>query len=110
MDVILNVWDPTPRGRHHLQRVCVQRARHVEPEEYLHVFDLGGEGGRAPLGATARLSLQVVEALEVVLQEGLTSMPDGSCGCREPGGCNKRCKVSAHSDAYTQLKQKSLQY
>lgn len=70
MGVILNVWDATPRGPHHLQRVRVQRASHVEPEEYLHVFDFGGEGGRAPLRATAGLSLQVVEALEVVLQRG----------------------------------------
>lgn len=78
MGVILNVWDPTPRGTHHLQCGRVQRARHVQPEEFLHVFDLGGEGGRAPLGATARLNLQVVEALEVVLREGLTDTADGS--------------------------------
>lgn len=80
MDVILNVWDPTPRGPHHFQRVGVQQAGHVKPEEYLHVFDLGGEGRRAPLGTTTRLCLQVVEALEVVLQDSLTGMPDGSCG------------------------------
>lgn len=72
MDVILDVWDPTARGPHHFQRVGVQPATHVEPEEHLHVFDLGGEGRRAPLGTTARLGLQVVEAPEVVLQDGLT--------------------------------------
>lgn len=72
MDVLLDVRDSTPRGAHHLQCARVQEACDVEPEEYLHVFDLGGEGERAPLGATTRLSLQVVVALEVVLREGST--------------------------------------
>lgn len=102
MDVLLDVWDPTPRGAHHLQRVQVQRACYVEPEEHLHVFDLGGKGGRAPLDATARLSLQVVEALEIVLQEGLTGTPHGSDGSGKPGGCNK--SSNSHSE------QKSFQY
>lgn len=103
MDVLLDIRDSTPRGAHHLQRGRVQGACYVEPKEYLHVFDLGGERERAPLGATARLSLQVVEALEVVLQEGLTGTPDGSCGSREPGGCNKSSKVSARSSSLTPL-------
>lgn len=103
MDVLLDVRDSTPRGAHHLQRGRVQGACYVEPEEYLHVFDLGGERERAPLGAAARLGLQVVEALEVVLQEGLTGTPDGWCGSREPGGCNKSSKVSARSSSLTQL-------
>lgn len=73
--VLLDVWDSTSRDTHHLQGVCVQRARHVEPEEYLHVSDLRSEGGRAPLHAPHQLSLQVVEPLEVVLSEGLRCTP-----------------------------------
>lgn len=78
---LVHVWDAAPGATHHGQGVRVQRPRDIEPKEHLHVFHLGGEGGRAALHSACRFALQVVEPLEVFLREGSDLLPAQPASC-----------------------------
>lgn len=82
---LVHVRDAAPGATHHRQGVPIQHPRHVEPKEHLHVFHLGGEGGRAALHAAHRFALQVVEPLEVFLREGSDLLPAQPASCRAEG-------------------------